>query len=70
MKILEAEDKIKKWIENHRFKWILIVCGLGISFGFFGNFLYGGGFRQGIIMAGIYGCFLPIVELIMGGVGS
>lgn len=65
-KVFMAEDKTKKWIENHRMKWMFVLVILAICIGFFGNYLLGGDFRQGAIMSSIYAPILLLVELTMG----
>ena len=56
------EDKVKNWIETHRFIWCCMLLGIGFSLGF----LSIGNPKVGLI----YGSALVIIELSAGGSGS
>lgn len=68
-KILEWEDKTKKWIENHKVYWCFMLVGIGITLGFVGNLYLGGSLRQGFLMSAIYSFTLVTAELTLGGSG-
>ena len=69
MKLLEWEDKVKKWIENHRVSWGFLLFGLGLGVGLGANFLLGGNISQGFSMGFAYAFLLVVVEVTAGGSG-
>lgn len=69
MNFYKFEDKLKNWIETHRFVWCFILFGLGLSLGFFFPLLLGADIRQGVGSGLGYGSLLVIIELTAGGGG-
>ena len=65
--IIELDDKLKRWIETNRIKWIFILFSIGILIGIFGNMYVGGTLRQGAIMSLTYSIFLVVTEIFAGG---
>ena len=68
-KFFEFEDRVKNWIENHRFKWCFLLFTLGFILGHIANLLLGGRFEQGFVMGFSYAILLVIVEISAGGSG-
>ncbi len=69
MGYFEFEDKVKKWIENHRASWYTILIVLGMGIGIFGTYLLGASLSQGLTMGSIYSIILTFVEYYTGGSG-
>lgn len=61
MGFLEFEDKVKKWIEENRVWWCVILFFMGVSL----IFLSIGNLNGGILM----GYLLVLIEIAVGGSG-
>lgn len=68
-KILDFEDKVRRWIEQHRIKWIFILFTIGFSLGFFPSISLEAPIRQGIVYGLVYSFILVFVEITAGGSG-
>lgn len=63
MGILEFEDHVEKWIENHPFKWVGLLIFISYFLAFIAVFLFGISKLQGFIMGSIYSFLLIILEM-------
>lgn len=69
MNFLDIDFRLKKWIEEHRIKWIFILITFGVGLGLGQNVLLGADSRTALMLTSIYPILLVSCELIMGGSG-
>lgn len=70
MEFLKLEDRVKKWIENNKSKWILLLLTLGVSLGLLESYLLGMDSTTTFLICSSYSFVLICCELLIGGSGT